>query len=437
MRKTISVFEHEFLRVDNSDFTEADFDRLVKHNEQHGNRFFSVGYRCIKFNQFVGVIQVGGLTIEVLPKVGRVAAEEKAKWRGVLVEMLHRAGCLKLHSLTDAHLRLRQRHLSLFEIYLESFIDEVRETVHQGLTRKYRCDDGNLPVLKGRLVFSQHVNRNLVHRERFYTSHQRYDRDNVFNRVLKEALTIVRRTSAGTHLASMANELLLFFEDVTPAKARVETFQRLRYGRNTERYKRAMTLAEMIILNYVPDVQAGRRDVIAILFDMNYLFERYVFAELNRAQGQFSESRLRVHGQHSQVFWHSAGMRKTIRPDIIAEFTADGSARKLILDTKWKLPLDARPSDADLKQMYVYNLQFGASESYLVYPRAAAHDDMFGRFAAGSMEKEATAHGCGMWFVDLLDGDRLDRGFGKGLCQKIVSMKTLESATNPGKSSRI
>ena len=177
--------------------------------------------------------------------------------------------------------------------------------------------------------------------------------------------------------------------------------------------------------------------MIAILFDMNDLFERYVFAELNRAQGQFAESRLRVHGQRSQVFWHSTGMRKTIRPDITAEFTTDGSARKLILDTKWKLPLDARPSDADLKQMYVYNLQFGASESYLVYPRAAAHDDVFGRFAAGSMQKEATAHGCGMWFVDLLDEDRLDRQFGMRLCEMIVSTKTHESAPTPGKSSRI
>jgi len=338
-------------------------------------------------------------------------------------------------SLTAAHLRLR--HASLFEIYLESFINEVREIVHQGLTRKYRCDDGNLPVLKGRLVFNQHVNRNLVHRERFYTAHQRYDRDNVFNRVLKEALTIAGRTSAGTHLASLANELLLFFEDVTPAKARVATFQRLRYGRNTERYKRAMTLAELIILNYVPDVQAGTRDVIAILFDMNELFERYVFAELNRAKGEFAESRLRIHGQCSQVFWHCAGMRKTIRPDITAEFTADGSARKLILDTKWKMPSDARPSDADLKQMYVYNLQFGASKSYLVYPQAAAHDDVFGRFAAGSVEKEAPAHGCGMWFVDLLAGDRLDRQFGKQLCQWIVLTNTLESATNLDESSRI
>jgi 5-methylcytosine-specific restriction enzyme subunit McrC len=435
MHKTKTVFEHEFLQVDKSDFTEADFARLVKHNEQHGNRFFSVGHQRIKFNQFVGVIQVGGLTIEVLPKVGKVAEEDQKRWRWVLVDMLDRAGCLKLHSQTDAHLRVR--HASLFEIYLESFLCKVRELVHQGLTRKYRCDDGNLPVLKGRLVFSQHVNRNLVHRERFYTAHQRYDRNNVFNRILKEALAIVGRTVAGTHLASMANELLLSFEDVTPAKAHVETFQRLRYDRNTERYKGAMTLAELIILNYAPDVQSGRRDVIAILFDMNDLFERYVFAELHRAQRQFAESGLRVDRQRSQVFWGDAGMRKTIRPDITAEFRAEGLARRLILDTKWKMPPDGRPSDADLKQMYVYNLQFGACESYLVYPRATAHDDVFGWFAAGPMLREATPHGCGMWFVDLLDGERLDRQFGKRLCDRIISTRIHESATKGGKSSRV
>ena len=92
MRKTISVFEHESLLVDRSGFTTDHFDRLVKLNERNGDRFFSVGHQRIKFRQFVGTIQVGGLTIEVLPKVGKVAEDDKETWRGVLRSEERRVG---------------------------------------------------------------------------------------------------------------------------------------------------------------------------------------------------------------------------------------------------------------------------------------------------------------------------------------------------------
>ena len=53
----------------------------------------------------------------------------------------------------------------------------------------------------------------------------------------------------------------------------LDTFTRLRYDRSTERYRYAVALARLIILNYQPDVRAGREDVLAILFNMNELFE--------------------------------------------------------------------------------------------------------------------------------------------------------------------
>jgi 5-methylcytosine-specific restriction enzyme subunit McrC len=44
-----------------------------------------------------------------------------------------------------------------------------------------------------------------------------------------------------------------------------QTFERLAFGRNTERSRRAIQLARLIILNYSPDLHGGREHVIAIL----------------------------------------------------------------------------------------------------------------------------------------------------------------------------
>ena len=43
--------------------------------------------------------------------------------------------------------------------------------------------------------------------------------------------------------------------------------------------------------------------------------------------------------------------------------------KRLVIDTKWKVLKDNKPSDADLKQMFVYNLHYNTDLSILLYPK--------------------------------------------------------------------
>ena len=51
---------------------EQKLDALLKFNEYHHYKYFNGITRGIRFKQYVGLIQVDGLTIEILPKVDRV-----------------------------------------------------------------------------------------------------------------------------------------------------------------------------------------------------------------------------------------------------------------------------------------------------------------------------------------------------------------------------
>lgn len=155
-------------------FTPEYFKRLVQYNERHGNRFFAVGLNRIHFRNYVGIIQVGSLTIEIHPKADKTpdSLAQKKKWQGALIEMLRQTGFIRVASISAAHLRLRSS--SLLDIYFEIFLAEVDELVHHGLVRKYRQNCGNLPTLKGRILFERHLTRNIVHRERFFTAHVFY-----------------------------------------------------------------------------------------------------------------------------------------------------------------------------------------------------------------------------------------------------------------------
>ena len=159
--KVIQVFEHSPLRVEEQGlFRRKHFERLVRYNELHGNKYFRVGHRSIYFESYVGVIQVGDLVIEVLPKADRDGVADKNKWHEALIRMLHACRELRLESLSEASLKLRS--MPLLDLYFQSYLEEVAYLVHCGLIKQYRKQQGQVGSLKGRLLFQQQIARNLV-----------------------------------------------------------------------------------------------------------------------------------------------------------------------------------------------------------------------------------------------------------------------------------
>ena len=186
----IQVFEHEHLLYKEHGFTKSHWETLGWYNEQHGGVFFSLTPKGVKFNQFVGVIQVGDLTIEILPKISKVVEKnDKEKWQKVLIDMLRECRWMRIYSQDKAALRFKPN--SILEAYLELFVQECEELIRQGLVKKYRSIDNNCGALKGKLLFQKQIQINLVHKEKFYTRHQVYDRENIYNQILLKALKLI------------------------------------------------------------------------------------------------------------------------------------------------------------------------------------------------------------------------------------------------------
>ena len=119
----IRVFEYSHLAV-NEEFTEKHFEQIVKYNEMHGNKYFNIGNRRVYFKNYVGVLQVGSLSIEILPKADRTEGETaKNKWHNALVYMLHICGHLNIDSISQADLQIQK--LSLIDLFYKVFLAEV------------------------------------------------------------------------------------------------------------------------------------------------------------------------------------------------------------------------------------------------------------------------------------------------------------------------
>ena len=207
---TIQVFEHSFLPIEGK-FEHRHFVALSKLNALHNYRYFDLKHNGIVFKQFVGVIQVDGLTIEILPKIDNDGKSE-AVWQNVLIEMLRVTRKLKVQKVGNANVNKQSIHL--LDIYLEWFLNEVQTLIHQGLIKQYYKETSNVKALKGKLEFAGHISKNLVHKERFYTTHQVYDKDHLIHQILFKALDIVERCSKGSYLYSKCKTVQLDFPEV-------------------------------------------------------------------------------------------------------------------------------------------------------------------------------------------------------------------------------
>lgn len=360
----ITVFEHSSLCMHKGEkrISKTQFEALERFHGA-GCPYFKLIHNGVQFNEFVGVLQVGGTQIEVLPKADKLpssaSVEKEANWRNILIDMLRAVGSLTIQSPGGADLKIRPN--SILDLYFERFIAETEYLLRSGLVKQYRKAEGNTTALKGSLQFARHIQQNTAHQERFYVRHTVYDTDHTLHRILYKTLQLLRRINTNAGLHSRIGALLLNFPEMPDIRVSTETFEKLVFTRKTQRYQSAIKISQMILLNYHPDIQKGGNDVLALMFDMNVLWEQFLLVTLSGIK----TGGLSVHSQVPKKFWAPAvGKSSRLKPDIWIQ--ANGI--NIVLDTKWKVIENANPSAADLRQMYVYHEYYGANKVALVYP---------------------------------------------------------------------
>jgi len=381
MPHILRVLEHSILTIGDTQngatFQKAHWEALLRfHDTGAGRRYYDIRHRGIRFKHYVGVLQAGGLTIEVLPKADAVPGattppgEDFDHWRRLLLRMLAEAGLLPVDTFQTA--LLHEREHSLLDLYLGLFLTEVETLLHRGLVKRYRQREGQVKALKGTLLFGQHLARNVVHQERFYTRHQTYDLDHLPHRLLRQALVLLPALTAHTGLRGRAARALLAWPELPAVRPTPAIFARLRYDRKTAPYRPALRIARLLLLRLSPDVRHGEQDLVALFFNMNHIWEAYLLRTIQR----LAPAGWEVSKPARVVFWQAPGQQSRMQPDILLQHSVHGC---VILDAKWKRP-DGRHAENDLRQLFAYAHHFGATQVRLLYPQAGNEPAVEGEF---------------------------------------------------------
>ena len=365
----ITVFEHETIKInqiiDDLKIDEKIIESLENHYGEKGVPYYSLSNKGVRFNEFVGVIQVGNLSINILPKADKNLSylsdkKKKNEWNNRLINMLRSVGLFDVKAPSISSLKLKPN--SILDLYFSLFIKEVEALYHQGLIRKYRKTECNQTALKGSLHFSKHIQKNLIHKERFYVKHTIYDKEHLLHQILFKVLNLLKRINTNNSIQSDITRMIESFPELKDIKVIESTFDSIHYDRKTLAYKNAINIAKLILLNYHPDVSKGKNNVLALMFNMNLLWEEFVYVALRKYNQGNS-----VTAQTRKNFWKpESGYNSFMKPDIV--INKERKNETIVLDTKWKNINNSNPKPDDLRQLFVYHEYFESKKVALVYP---------------------------------------------------------------------
>ena len=366
---TIREYE-EFPKLDQRDLGELkDFHRRT-------NVFgFNTSGR-LRAENYVGVVTTRLSTvIEILPKIefGDTRTPSHEQTREAFLLMLRTYGGLTNAKVLPPSAIRTLSQFPVLEIFIRLFLVNLNLLIRGGLGRQYRAIQENLPFLRGRIVFRDHLRENLVDRSRFYVEHDELNPNRPANRLIRATLDrlkpIVRNERNRQLLADFAPAFSMI-----PASQDLHTDWRIHsVDRYMQHYKQVMQWVELFLFNRGPATYSGRHINQSLLFPMEQVYEHFVTYCFRRYQEKFdrSQDKYKVVAQGPRKNFTVRG--HTMKPDI--SLCASSGTVRFILDAKWKYigkngngPFDD-VSNSDLYQLYAYGKRYNCQTVALVYPR--------------------------------------------------------------------
>ena len=372
MAKQIVLKEFEFLQYkkeeeQNSYIEKTTFEAIEKfvlenETEQYLKITTKKGFgKVLQAQNYVGVIQTkDGTTIEILPKIKNF---DEQKLKEILINMLKTLKKSPFKNFNTANLKASK--MPLLEIFISMFLEELAKLVQKGIKSDYIQKEENLKFLKGKLKISEQIKQNSVHKERFFVEYEQFCSDRVENRLIKTTLEYLYKKSKSNKNQQRIREFLFVFDEIKVSHNIKTDFEKIKLNRQMKDYEQVLLWCKTFLLENSFSPYKGNDIAFALLFDMNLLFESYVYDYLKKSS-KF-ENIKNQDKKHHLAYEDEKG-KFALKPDIVID---DG---KIIVDTKWKiLSLDKSNngiSQSDMYQLYAYGTKYKNCEKlYLIYPK--------------------------------------------------------------------
>lgn len=351
----------------------VDFIREFDCNDDSSDalKFMKIGYKrsignVVSIKNYVGLIQMkNGYRVQILPKIDFGKVEDgNTQTKKVFLKMLRSMKDFPSKVFNDAAMNIDK--MNLYEIFINMYIQEVRQLVKHGIRSNYVQQEDNQGYFKGKLLVNKHIKANLAHKERFYVLFDEFHPNGPENRLVKATLEKLQKLTGSTKNSKEIRQLLTAFEAVDSSANYEKDFSKVVINRNTENYEILIKWSKVFLMNKSFTTFTGLMNSRALLFPMESVYESYVAKQMKKV---FCPDGWDVNTQdRGHYLFIEPKKQFALRPDIVIR----KDNKTVILDTKWKRLYKNEKnygiSQEDMYQMYAYSKKYETSEVWLLYP---------------------------------------------------------------------
>jgi len=348
MIETLIIVEHEEIFVS----TKRDIDKkIISYKDKkelfsiiHTDRFnqkkyvFSrKGSDGIKANSIVGSISLkSGLIIEILPKFakGDLTDETIVKYRKNLLRMIQVSSEKNFISSTLQSSKISVGEMPLIRYMIELFSELLLHSLRNSVVTTYNRTVENSSSVRGNVLLTKTLQNNVVDKSKVYISYNKHSSNNLLMQIFKTlAQLLLNDTNLSYRAKQYLYEVYILLDSVTTISLKQHHFEKVVFNRLNDKYETLFKQAEFIFNQYMPFTsKINSTPFWAILFNMDYLFEKFCAYLLRHSQIEIVEQE-KIPAFKYDDFLVSA------KPDFIIKEQIDLFHQKStnVLDAKWKL----------------------------------------------------------------------------------------------------
>ena len=316
----------------------------------------------IRASSYVGVIRCHNLQVEVLPKL---LADEYASDSVILRNLMYMLSYTrKMEIKSDNNVKLNNSNNPFLEILIHEYATSLFDNLKKQTPTTYIHEQNNLSYMKGKLNFSQHIKYNSTNKAKFYCEYDEFAENNILNQLFLYVSSLLHQVTTNNENKKILKQIMNFYADIEFVRISSQKANKIKLFRNQMLFQKAFDLAKMFLSHLSIDFSRNKIENITLLWDMNVLFEEYVFEIMRRKCPEISVTAQK--GKKLLVEVESNHKRRNTFIDILVE----KGNEKIIVDTKYKKFESLTDfSNADVFQVSTYCLLHNTKKAILIYPQ--------------------------------------------------------------------
>ena len=258
----------------------------------------------IETTSWVGVIKYKNTHLQILPKLiytkeykenydKKTKEETKSNILKNLIFMLSYTKKLDIKISNEAKLSTVQN--PFIEILIREYAKSLFECLKRLTPKKYVREKDNLNYLKGKIKFTENIRYNSANQAKFYCEYDEFSENNILNQLFLFVSTCLYNISNDSNNKKTLKFIMNHYSDIKLVRFDRFKAEKIKLSRSQELFKKPFNLAKMFVEKTSVDLSKNKFKNITLIWDMNKLFEEFVFEIMKKYESELGHKQKKKH----------------------------------------------------------------------------------------------------------------------------------------------